>query len=404
MKNPRDCSPGSSEKSEAERPGRRRFRWLWIALSLLILGAVGFVLSVSEDSIDVTETGAPPPLPLVSVETIRAEPQTAEIAVFGEIRPRWSAELRATVSGQVIKIEPAALAGEVVEAGALLIEIESSRYDAELAAAEQALKETELALWHAKNANIIAQSQFTRTKTKPPNALALKLPQLDIARGAVETANARVLAARQQVNATKITAPFSAFVTKRFVSLGQTINIGDPLVKLADNRSFEVEVGLSRKDWRLLQKPLAGGTAKILDQDGVLIANANIRSGGGFLDAATRQHKVFVEIENTAARPVLSGDFVQVLLPGVTVPSALNIPASARTQEGYVWFVGADDRLRRAAPDVLFQRHDRMIVSAIGEETNWRIAITPLASFLPGQKVLAKAVQADQASVKTAGK
>ena len=95
-------------------------------------------------------------------------------------------------------------------------------------------------------------------------------------------------------------------------------------------------------------------------------------------------------IENPSAKGVLSGDFVRVLLPGVTVSDALDIPASALTQEGYVWHVDTDDRLQRIHPGVLFRRQDRVIVSAPEGGDTWRVARTPLVSFLPGRRVRAQ--------------
>ena len=109
----------------------------------------------------------------------------------------------------------------------------------------------------------------------------------------------------------------------------------------------------------------------------------------GFLDETTRQYKVFLGVSGSGANKVLSGDFVRVVLPGITVPAAMNIPASALTQEGYVWHVDGEDRLQRATPRVLFRRGDRIVIDAPKGADRWRIAVTPLASFLPGQQVRA---------------
>ena len=371
--------------------GAPRRRWLLILLSLAVLGSVIFVLMAWEDAPDVTETAAPPPLQLVSIETITAGPQTVEVRSFAELRPRWSAELSAAVAGRVSKVFDSALAGEPVDAGTRLIEIENSRYVAELAAAELALKEAQLTLWQATNANLVARQEFERNNLQPPNDLALKLPQLEIARRAVASAEARLRSAKRQLDDATVVAPFSAFVTERFVSPGQSVNVGDPLVKLADRSEFELVAEIGRNDWDLLERPLAGLTAQVLDQNGKMIAQAEIRRGGGFLDESTRQHKVFLEIKNPGSGQVLSGDFVTIVLPGTTVTAALDLPASALTQEGYVWHLDGEDRLRRTEPVVLFRRNDRVIVRAPEDRDRWRIVITPLVSFLPGQKVQARA-------------
>ena len=370
-----------------------RKRWVWIVLAFVVLGGVALFLATAEDTVDVEQAKAPPPAQLVSVETVPVGPATVEVSSFAEIRPRWSAELRAAVSGRVTDVLDSALAGERVEAGTTLITIENSRYVAELAAAELALKEARLALWKAKNATYVARKEYEASGTTPPNDLALRLPQLDIARSSVASAEARVSAAKRQLDDAIVTAPFSGFVTERFVSPGQTLNTGERLVKLVDNATFELTVELGRNDWALLKRPLAGLTAQVLNQGGEVIAQADIRRGGGFLDETTRQYKVFLEVTGPGSKRVLSGDFVRVMLPGITVPAALSIPASALTQEGYVWHLDGQDRLQRVTPRVLFRRRGRIVIEAPEGAGAWRIATTPLVSFLPGQKVRAEKVE-----------
>jgi len=377
-------APQDTETGE-KRPSPPR--WPWILVSLIVLAGVVVLLGYEEDTIDVSETSTPPPLPLITIEHASVTPQIAEIRSFAEVQPRWAAVLTSAVSGRVTKVFDQSLAGEPVEAGATLIEIENSRYAAELASAELALQQAQLSLWQAENATLLARKDYERNNRKPPNDLALKLPQLAIAKSSVTAAEARVLAAKRQLADTTITAPFSAYVTERFVSPGQSVNAGDRLVKLADNKKFELVAELGRNDWKLASKPLAGKVASVFDQDGNKIAEARIRGGGGFLDENTRQYKVFLEIQDPEQGQVLSGDFVTVLLPGQIIPEALDVPASSLTQEGYVWYVDTEDRLQRMEPRVLFRREDRVIILPPANTKNWQIATTPLVSYLPGQNV-----------------
>ncbi len=378
--------PKSATVRETDRPAPKRRRF-WILFSLAVLTAAIFVLSVSEDTIDVTSNLSSPPLPPVTVEQVSISSQTIEIRAFAEVQPRWSATLSAGVSGRVEAVRDSALAGERVKAGTPLIDIENSRYLAELAAAELAVKEAELALWRAKNATRVARADFKRNGTEPPNDLALKLPQLNIAESAVASANARLTMAERELAFTSISAPFEAFVTERFVSPGEIVNVGDQLISLTGNAQFELVVELGESDWTLLRKPLVGQTAKVMGSKGDELAQATIRSGGGFLDEQTRQYKVFLDIEDAASNKILSGDFVTVLLPGITVASAFDLPASALTQEGLIWHLDSADRLQKLEPKVLFRRHDRVVIAAPADTSELRVAITPLVSFLPGQSV-----------------
>jgi len=386
-------SPLFGDDTGSEMPsktGKARHRKLWIWFSIALFALVLLFLSFAEDTADVTEGTAAPPLQLVSVEVISVSPQSAEITALAEVRPRWSADLSASVSGRIDRVFESALAGEPVEVGTPLIEIENSRYRAEFADSELALKQAELALWQAKNATHVARADFKRNQIKPPNDLALKLPQLGIAESAVAAAQARVAAAKRQLDDTVIEAPFPAFVTERFVSPGQSVSVGDRLLNLSDNQHFEIVAEMGRADWALLPKPLAGQIAQVLDQDGEVIAKAQVRRGSGFLDGTTRQFKVYLDIENPEAGEVLAGDFVTVRLSGTTVDTALEVPASAITKEGYLWYVDGEDQLQRAEPEILFRRQNRVIVHRPVDQEHLRVAVTPLVSFLPGQKVQPK--------------
>jgi RND family efflux transporter MFP subunit len=280
-----------------------------------------------------------------------------------------------------------------VNKGASLVSIEPSNYVAELSEAELSLKQAELDLLLAEKNTSVARAQFKKGAPKPPNDLALHLPQLRLAKSAVKAAQARVTASRTQLENTTITAPFSGHIVERFVSPGQSVNPGDLLVDLVDDQRFELIVEIGQKEWMLLRQPLSGLNARILNQQGTEIAQARIRQGGGFLDPTTRQYRVFLDIADPAEAKVLSGDFVQVLLPGITAPSALSIADSGLTQEGYLWYLDEQDRLQRHTPEVLFRRQDRVVIAAPDGENSWRIALTPLLSFLPGQRVAPEIVE-----------
>lgn len=362
-------------------------RWAVVVIALFALIAVFGYLLEAEDTIDVVKYEDEPLAPVVTVERVSLKPETVEVSAYAEVYPRWMVELKAAVSGRVEKVFDTALAGERVDEGTELLTIEHSQYMSEVAAAELALKEAQLGLTNAKNDTRLARRQYKRDGIKPPNDLALLLPQLRIAESAVSSAKARLSAAKKQLEDTKVSAPFSGFITERLVSPGQSVSAGEALLKLVDDRQFELTVELGRRDWLLLKQPLEGATASLFDQQGKALAQARVRRGGGFLDEKTRQYRVFLEVEGDGSDAVLSGDFVKVVLPGKSVDAALNIPESSLTQEGYVWYVDAENQLQRMEPKVLFRKHNRILVESPVEDEEWQVAVTPLVSFLPGQTV-----------------
>ena len=361
--------------------------WFWIMLALALLMTVATVLAVIDDTADVTPTNTPPALQTVSVRDLVVSDIKASVETFAEVRPRWSADIRAAVGGRIVEVRETALAGVQVAAGDALFRIESTQYETAVAAAELLLAEAHLALMQADNRTTISRRQFEREGARAPNELALHLPELRIAEHEVTSAEAQLRAAQQQLADTTITAPFSGFITERLISLGQTVTAGEPLLKLVDDNQFEMTAELSRESWELLDHPITNQVAQLVDTAGTPMGTAVVRQGGGFLDQNTRQYRVFLEVRETKDQPILSGDFLRVLLTGRVVEDTLSIPDTALTRTGHVWFVDQNDQLMRISPDILFRIADQIVIAAPEGSHRLRVAITPLASFLPGQRV-----------------
>ena len=362
-------------------------RWFWIMLALALLVTVATVLAVIDDTADVTPTNTPPALQTVSVRDLVVSDIKASVETFAEVRPRWSADIRAAVGGRIVEVRETALAGVQVAAGDALFRIESTQYETAVAAAELLLAEAHLALMQADNRTTISRRQFEREGARAPNELALHLPELRIAEHEVTSAEAQLRAAQQQLADTTITAPFSGFITERLISLGQTVTAGEPLLKLVDDNQFEMTAELSRESCALLDHPITNQVAQLVDTAGTPMGTAVVRQGGGFLDQNTRQYRVFLEVSETNYQPILSGDFLRVLLTGRVVEDTLSIPDTALTRTGHVWFVDQNDQLMRILPDILFRIADQIVIAAPEGSHRLRVAITPLASFLPGQRV-----------------
>ncbi|NVO57784.1 efflux RND transporter periplasmic adaptor subunit [Rhodobacteraceae bacterium B1Z28] len=370
----------------AKSPPKPLRRWLWICLAFLLLIAVVVLLFSAEDTVDVQTSQSPLLPPKVSVITVTAKSARAQISSFAEVQPRWDAELRSAISGRITTVHDAALAGAQVSRGDPLFSIEKAPYESAVADAQMGLEQARLTLLRAQNDVTVARRQFERDRVDPPNDLALRLPQLGIAEKTVEAAQSRLNAAQSELSDTDVTAPFSGFVTRRFASLGQTVTPGEALVHLSDDQQFELVAEFSQADWALLDHPISGAFATLIHRSDEPLGQARVRRGGGFLDQDTRQVRVFLEIAEPDDR-ILAGDFLQVQIAGRTIADTLTLPESTLTRAGYIWLINIGDRLQRVTPEILFRNDGTITISAPEGTGPWRVAKTPLASFLPGQRV-----------------
>lgn len=368
---------------DSSQPRRRR---LWVVVSLVFLVGVVVLLFWTEDTANVTRTNSPPALPVVTVIDAASAEAVATISAFTELRPRWDSEIRAAVSGRIMEVHEEALVGERVEAGAPLFSIEKAPYQTALAAAELSLEQAKLALLQANSTADLAREEVDLLNVSEPNELALRLPQLRIAERTLASAEAQLAEARRQLADTDVTAPFSGIITKRMVSLGQTVAVGEALSHLSDDRQYELAVELNETDWALLEHPVADQNARLFHRNGALLGEAHIRQGGGFLDRQTRQPRIFLEVASLS-EGLVAGDFVRVEFTGRTIADTLTVPEAALTRAGHIWIVDANDLLVRITPKILFRADGNLVIAALEGSGPWRVATTPLASFLPGQQV-----------------
>jgi len=369
-------------------------KW-WLIAALFTLFTVIILVDELEDVAEVEQKQVSHYRPLVSIVNPEPQENSGMIQTYAEIKPRWATTLRAQVSGEVVQVFERSSAGEQVKKGALLIRIEGSRYQADLFEAEQLLAEAELNLLQAKNKSSQDQKNWQRAGIGgTPSDLVLNIPQLALAEKTVNHAKSRVHAARKMLAYTEIRAPFSGVITRRSVSAGQTVFEGDELLHIIHNDQQQITVSLSRQQWNRLAKNGQQQRASIRNTESIEIARAQIKRGGGFIDPETRQYQLFLEIDETADRQTLVGDFVQVNLPSRVAHNSLMIPETALTRNSTVWYLDDDDRLRQFIAAVLFHQDDQIVIETPSREhlgkyhpSRWRIATTPLASFLAGRPV-----------------
>ncbi len=372
---------------------KNRKWWLLGSFSILIMVLV--VIAILEESVQIEKKSSSRYLPPVSVVNLQSQDNKGVIQVYAEVTPRWATTLKPQVSGEIIEVSDHAFAGAAVKKGDLLILIENSAYQADVHEAEHALSEAKLSLLQEKKKSAQAQRDWQRSGiNKTSSALALNKPQLEVAKNAVNAAESKVSAARKNLTYTRIKAPFSGIITTRHVSIGHVVTEGEELLSIVHDAQQDIAVALSKQQWTGLAENWRMRPASIRNMAGVEIAQAQIKRGGGFLSPKTRQYTLFLEINGTSNSNVLPGDFVQVALPGRIARNSLAVPEGALTRSGFIWYLDDADRLRQFIAKVLFHDDDRIIIETPSTEmiskhypSKWRIATTPLASFLAGNPV-----------------
>lgn len=221
---------------------------LWhflFALSLAINIALGTVIALAGIKAAQFKTmgaassaGGPPPITVSTGEVLEDEWEV-KLHSIGSVDAVEGVTVRTEVAGVVEKILFAP--GKAVEAGTVLVELESSIERANL---EQAQAELDLA-----QRTLRRTSDLFSSRSVPES-------DFDAARSQVAAAEARVSALRAQLAKRTIRAPFAGVLGIKQISVGQYLVPGEPVVVLQSLDPVFVEFSLPQRDLDLIAQGL----------------------------------------------------------------------------------------------------------------------------------------------------
>ncbi|GGP59676.1 efflux RND transporter periplasmic adaptor subunit [Shewanella saliphila] len=322
---------------------------------------------------------------VTSVPLFASEPQfdTVTLAYTTYAQPRvFDAKVEATkaatvsaqTSGRIINVNHDV--NDLVPQGSALLEITNKEQGAELAGAE-----AELA--RAEAINNEAQAQFIRYKELFPKG-AISKGAMDEATAeaktstqAVSAAKAQLIKAKENLNYTIVSAPFSGRMTKRFVEQGETISYGQALFSGYDNEHLRAVFQIPQQDLVTLQQ---------LDKVSILLANGQMISATdinpfNFADPQTHSHTVRVNFTYLNNTDVQVGQWVKVIAEQTSKPS-LFVPLSALHQ------VGDLNSVYRKSADKIVLNQVRL-----GFIDKQKQQVEVLSGLMPGDEVILDAAQ-----------
>ena len=197
----------------------RRIGSVLIALGI-VAGAVAVAVLLVSLAPEPERLEPPSQLPFVTTAAVAAG--SGPIPVFGAGTVRPSAEVAITpqVGGRVAWVDPAFQSGGRFDAGQTLFRIEEEDYVVRLREAEATLADRQVAFLEAQEEAAIARAEYERYAEQEPGSiplseaspLALREPQLNAARAALDRDEARVAEANLAVARTRVNAPFNGYV------------------------------------------------------------------------------------------------------------------------------------------------------------------------------------------------
>lgn len=174
--------------------------------------------------------GAPPTL--ITTTTVRSTALEISERTLGTLTAVKDPTLSAEIAGKVVKI--AVRTGEAVSKGQLLARLDPS--DAELQAQADSGEIARLAALLEQQERLVArQSELVRKNFISKNALDDVTAQRDALKSQLASARARGSLSRDNIDKTRILAPFDGHIVQQLASTGDYLKVGDPLFRFVSN-------------------------------------------------------------------------------------------------------------------------------------------------------------------------
>jgi len=337
----------------------------------------------------------PPPAPLVKVWEVTQGEASYPGQYQGQTQGSRAAQVVARVQGVIRK--RVYEEGGMVEAGALLFQLEPEIYQAAVASAKGALAQAEA---HSDRAT----REWDRIRPLyAKNAVSQK--DHDNARSDFNAGQANVMAAKAALQTAQINLDYcsvlspvrglagkESYTVGNFVTTGQTlttVNQVDPLhVNFSAPGSFVMRLQQLEQEGRLSMPP-EGFSARIRLLNGSMYAReGRVTFVDKQVDPATGAVKMRAEFPNPDAM-VLPGQFVRVFIDGALLKNAILIPQKAviQTQRGDLVMVVTRDNIIEARPVQISDAIGKNFLVEKGLAAGERIVLEGVLKARPGQPV-----------------
>lgn len=290
----------------------------------------------------------------VSVQVIEGGSMPARVSATGQVQPSTQVTIVPEVNGRISSLPSTLKVGARFNKGETLAQLESRDYQARLdqAKAQLASAELELALEEGRGQSAVKQWDLIGGSGR--QELAERKPHLVVAQANVRSAQAGVSLAQNNLNRTRLSAPFDAVVLSESLDRGQVVGASTQAVTLAGTETFRVEVSVPLGKLQYLQVPgynaKEGGRAIVrhgalgIEREGEIVGVA------GQVNEQTRTATLLVDVHNpmdppTGQPPLLLGSFVDVSLMGRPMEDVVAVPITSLREGREVLLLSSDNTL-----------------------------------------------------------
>lgn len=253
------------------------------------------------------------PIP-VEAGLVERDTLVISVAAAAEAAAERQTVLRSQVEGRITRIQVGE--NERVDAGALLVEIDTTEYALRVSQARAGLNKAEAAF---------RELTLFDDQIEDP-AVRAERQRVARAKSGLEDAELQLRQAQLELDRTRIRAPFGGRAASMRVVEGQNVRVGDELLSVVDLDPLRVEVQVLEGEVGLLAQ---GNRARVSFAafPGETVVG-RIEAINPLVERETRTARVTVALPNPAGR-ILPGMYARVSLEARKLPDRILVPRSA---------------------------------------------------------------------------
>ena len=341
---------------------------LMLTVMVVFVTGLGFVKFKQFQAMAQQFAAMQPPPDAVTTIVAARETWPVTIAAIGTVAAVQGVTVSADLPGVVDRI--AFESGRTVQAGDILVQLDTRQEQAQLAAAEAQLELTRLNYGRMKG--LVEQDAVSRA-------------EFDSAAAGDKQAEARVREIRATIARKTIRAPFTGVLGIRQANLGQYLNAGDAIVPLQSLNPIYVNFGVPQQQASAARR---GAVVRITAGEATgREFTGRVSAVNSVVDETTRNVQVQATLENPGGtlRP---GMFVQAQLSQGATETVVALPASAINYAPYGDSVFVVTDLKD--PNGRTYRGVRQQVVKLGAGRGDQIAV--LSGINPGEEIVTSGV------------
>ena len=342
----------------------------------------------------------------VDVMRVNATNEKITVTAQGSVTPRTQTTLISEVSGLIIDVSPAFVAGGFFSKGDVLVRIDDRNYRAEVKRAQASVRAAETNVTRETGLADYAREDWERAQSvlrssKAATDLAMRKPQQAEALASLEFAKADLEKRQGDLDRTVIRAPYDGLVREKRADIGQFVNSGSPLAV-----TFSVEVAEIRLPLPDSQLPylnldeyeLVKGSGPEVVLSASIGGQLNTWQGRiirteGVFDERSRVLYLVAQINDPYNRyskgwehPLRMGTFVDAAIEGKLLENVIRLPRRALRSDNKIWTVADNNRLT-AVTVVIARADEQSVLVQSGLKSGELVCLTVPENPLPGTLV-----------------